>query len=66
MIDAQIATLEARPMVEPMMGRQGRLRRLCCFLCLAEIQPEEAWRRLPAPDDSYSVVVHTACLDSRV
>jgi hypothetical protein len=64
MIGAQTATLDARPMVEPMIGRQGRARQPCCFLCLAEIQPEEAWKRLAAPDDSYSVVVHTDCLDS--
>lgn len=64
MIDAQTAALEAKPMVEPTIGRQGSVRWLCCFLCLGEIQADEDWRRLPAPDESYSVVVHTACLDS--
>lgn len=35
-----------------------------CLFCLQPIG-DAAWERLTAPDGSYSVVVHTVCLNTR-
>ena len=35
-----------------------------CFFCRESIQHGGSWQRLTAPDQSYSLVVHTACLNA--
>lgn len=61
MIDVQTATLDTRPVVQPMVGRPDQARVLRCFYCLGEIGDGDTWERLTPADGSYSIAVHTVC-----
>ncbi len=36
-----------------------------CLHCLQEFKAEEPWQRMTAPDGSYSIGIHSACLNMR-